>query len=385
MSSMSATVRALPDAAGGNGSPSASPDDLWDDGTPSHGELSSEVWHAFERAVEQTDVALSGAADPDELRRFLLALKRAVARVVAREHADLEGAPEGVPAVRALEHVRRTFIDELRATSTRDAQQAIHVLSALGHVQCILDRAATTAGAGKMVEREALGLTVEVAHDMRSPLAAILFLVDMLRSGRSGAISALQARQLGMVYGAALGLNQLACDVIDFVRGHDRLIDSQPVPFSVADVLNAVHDIVQPMAEEKGVSVRMITPVVDARLGRPAALNRILLNLASNAIKFAKDGQVIVAARELSATRVEFSVRDFGRGIPAAVVGQLFQPFRKPHDGTSYSFSSAGLGLSICHKLVAALGSELRVTTSPQQGTCFSFELELPTAGHETT
>lgn len=231
------------------------------------------------------------------------------------------------------------------------------------------------------VEREALELVIEVAHDLRSPLSAILFLVDMLRTGRSGAVSPQQERQLGIVYGAALGLSQLAGDLLDFVRGEARLIDSHPIPFSVGTVLHGVRDILQPMAVEKGVRVQYITPEHDARLGQPHALHRVLMNLATNAIKYASEGEVIVAARELSATCVEFSVRDFGHGIPDTVMEQLFQPFRSTARDGARTFSSTGLGLAICHRLVAAMGSELAVTTSPEQGTRFSFELELPSAG----
>ncbi|HET7565508.1 MAG TPA: HAMP domain-containing sensor histidine kinase, partial [Gemmatimonadaceae bacterium] len=292
-------------------------------------DMSPEVWRALERATEQARIVFDGSAESTELREFLLAVKRAVHRIIAHEAPGFDEARAVPPAVRVLDYVRRAFIDELRAEDPEEAQHAIHVLSALGHIQCILDRVTSAQGAERIIEREALSLVVEVAHDMRSPLSAILFLVDMRRTGRSGAINALQERQMGIVYGAALGLSQLAGDLLDFVRGHARLIDQHPVPFSVSGVLNAIRDIVQPMAEEKGVSLQLVAPENDARLGLPLALNRVLLNLATNAIKFAKEGQVVVSARQLSPTRVEFSVRDCGRGIPMGVMGQLFQPFRK--------------------------------------------------------
>lgn len=344
--------------------------------------MSPEVWRALERATEQARIVFDGSADAGELRQFLVVVKGAVRRIITREAPGFEeSAPTITPAIRVLDYVRRAFVDELRAEDPEEAQQAIHVLSALGHIQCALDRVNTTRGAEQVIEREALGLVIEVAHDMRSPLSAILFLVDMLRTGRSGAINALQERQLGIVYGAALGLSQLAGDLLDFVRGHSKLIDQHPVPFSVTEVFNSVRDIVQPMAEEKGVTIRLAPPDDDARLGLPLALNRVLLNLTTNAIKFAKEGEVIVTARQLADSRVEFSVRDSGRGIPMGVMGQLFQPFRKTEQEGTYAFSSTGLGLAICHKLVTAMGSELRVTTSPKQGTRFFFELDLPTAG----
>jgi signal transduction histidine kinase len=112
----------------------------------------------------------------------------------------------------------------------------------------------------------------------------------------------------------------------------------------------------------------------------PAALNRILLNLTSNAIKFTGAGVVSIKAHQLSSTLVEFSVKDSGREIPAQVMEQLFKPFRRSDVRRARTFSSAGLGLSICHKLALALGSELRVATTPSKGTRFHFLVDLPLA-----
>ena len=72
-----------------------------------------------------------------------------------------------------------------------------------------------------------------------------------------------------------------------------------------------------------------------------------------------------------SRTRVEFSVSDTGRGIPDSVLATLFEAFRQRQSHGSYAFSSAGLGLSICQKLIAAMGGELKVETKLEHGTRF--------------
>jgi signal transduction histidine kinase len=229
--------------------------------------------------------------------------------------------------------------------------------------------------------RDAAGLLIEISHDMRSPLAAILFLLDMLRSERCGAVTPLQQQQLRLIYGASLGMMQLACDMIDSVRGAERLVGERPSEFSIRQTLESVRDIVQPMAEEKGIGVELVLPHDDARVGLGAAINRILLNLTSNAIKFTSAGVVTLAAVQVSPTVVDFSVQDSGREIPPEVMEQLFRPFRRSDARRTRTFSSAGLGLSICHKLVLAMGSELRVTTSSNKGTRFHFLIDLPIAG----
>jgi len=225
---------------------------------------------------------------------------------------------------------------------------------------------------------DGLELVVEVAHDLRSPLTSILFMAETLRRGRSGPLTPLQDRQLGLIYAAAFGLTSVASDVIELARGGERQLEMDALPFSVADILVSVQDIVQPIAEEKGLEVRLVVPQERLRIGFPVALSRVLLNLTTNALKFTDEGYVEVKAEPLSPTMFEFSVRDTGRGIPPSSMSMLFEPFRRRQRDREYAFSGSGLGLSICRKLVEAMRSELKVDTSVGQGTRFSFVLQLP-------
>ena len=104
----------------------------------------------------------------------------------------------------------------------------------------------------------------------------------------------------------------------------------------------------------------------------------MLLNLTTNALKFTAAGSVDVVCRQVSRSAIEFSVRDTGRGIPGPVLDTLFDAFRRRQRPGDYTFSSAGLGLSICQKLVRAMGGEMRVETEVEKGTRFYFQLELP-------
>ena len=74
-------------------------------------------------------------------------------------------------------------------------------------------------------------------------------------------------------------------------------------------------------------------------------------------------------------------MRDTGRGIPPQSMATLFEPFRRRQKPGEYAFSGSGLGLSICRKLVEAMGSVLQVETAPGYGTRFYFVLDLPLAG----
>ena len=226
-----------------------------------------------------------------------------------------------------------------------------------------------------------LDLVVEMAHDLRSPLTSIVLLAEALQSGQSGAVSAAQQRELGLIYSAALSLCGTASDVIELARGSTRLVDRQAVAFSVAELFSSVRSMVLPLAVVKGLEVRLVPPVPERRVGHARALARVLLNLATNAVKFADAGVVEIAARPARATGLEFAIRDTGPGIGPATLQVLYQPFRKRAAALRPEFSSSGLGLAICRKLVRAMGSELQVETRSGWGTRFSFTLDLPPAG----
>ena len=228
---------------------------------------------------------------------------------------------------------------------------------------------------------DGLELLVQIAHDLRTPLTSILFLAETLQRGQSGPVTEVQRRQLGLIYGAALGLSSVASDVIELTRGGDQLVEKEPEPFSVSGVLQSVRDIVWPIAEEKGLSLRLLPPPTDQRLGHPIALSRVLLNLTTNALKFTDEGYVEIVTRETAPTGVEFAVRDSGKGIDPAVVNSLYEPFRQSAGGRRLCFSDTGLGLTMCRKLVQAMDSELHVETRPAWGTRFYFEVDLPPYG----
>ncbi len=319
--------------------------------------------------------AVSSAVD---LRTAVGVVVDAIRQGADGEAIDLRRIPIFIPARRLIEKIRKSFLVHAEAPEVRTApEEVVRVLRAFEQVQDALDLDAAHRFAARLTGNDAQQLVVEMAHDMRSPLGSILILAERLRAGAGGELAPIQQRQLGLIYSAAFGLSALAGDVIELARGGTTLIDQQPIAFSVSDVLQSLLDILRPMAEEKRLTMRCVGPTADVRIGHPSALNRVLLNLATNAIKFTNTGAVDVTCRELDRTRVEFSVRDTGRGIPPSVITNLFEAFRQRQSQGDYAFSSAGLGLSICQKLVLAMGGELGVETELEKGTRFHFTLEL--------
>lgn len=326
-----------------------------------------EEWRRFSvDAVSQNEVAI------------------AVAEIAAKIDAASNGTPldnavPSSPLTRRVVTLLRRYLLEHDAGVEPGGLRSL--LKALEEVAISLEPQWSERFQDRMTGPSGLDLIVEVAHDLRSPLTSILFLAESMLRGSSGPLTPLQERQLGLVYSAAFGLNSVASDVIELVRGGDRLVTRDAQPFAVSDVLESVRDIVRPIAEEKGLELRFEGPDSDRRIGHPGALNRVLLNLTTNALKFTADGFVEVRLTDNADGTLECSVRDSGRGIPEAAMESLFEPFRRRQQPGDYAFSGSGLGLSICRKLVEAMGSELAVSTVQGEGTRFVFRLVLPIAG----
>ncbi len=314
-----------------------------------------EDWRAFtEDALSQAEVA-AGLAD-----------------IVARINDQGAGiarpdtGPSSPLTRRIVTLVRRRVIEQGAAL---DPLECLALLRAVEGVAASLEPGWSEHFQDRMTGPSGLDLIVEVAHDLRSPLTSILFLAETMLRGRSGPLTSLQERQLGLVYSAAFGLNAVASDVIELVRGGDRLVGNEKQVFSITEVLESVRDIVLPIAEEKGLELRCEGTPYDRRLGYPGALNRVLLNLTTNALKFTSEGFVEVRIGEVGGDIVECSVRDSGRGVPAAAMPTLFEPFRRRQQSGDYAFSGSGLGLSICRKLVEGMGAELSVESVQGEGT----------------
>lgn len=343
--------------------------------------ITGDIAGALERATRRVRASWDSGQDgssPEEVRVRLACLCKAVRQAYGGDEPDLTNIAPPIPGRRMLESMRSAFLAELEDVDSPDSTILIRVLAAMERVQTAFDLDAAQRFASKLSGADGLEMVVEVAHDLRSPLASILFLAETLRNGQSGSINPIQERQLGLVYSAAFGLSALASDVIELVRGGERLMDMHPTPFSVSETMQSVRDIVLPIAEEKGLTVRITPPDTDLRIGHPVALNRVLLNLTTNALKFTAEGHVEVTCRPVAKTGLEFSVKDTGRGIPAEVLPTLFDAFRRRVKPGQFTFSSAGLGLSICRKLVNRMGGEMQVETAPGEGTRFHFQLDLP-------
>ncbi len=287
------------------------------------------------------------------------------------------------PSLRLSLHLVDLLEDELLAIWRKGetaASQVLQTVARLRAVRSAIEGRFQQLPGAPLVGVDGLEFLIEFVHDLRSPLNSLLLLADRLQQGWSGPLTSLQQRQLRLIYAAAHALNTVTINALQMTREWDQLEEPEARPFSITKMLSEVQDVVRSLAVQKGLEVNFIRPNIDRRIGHPIELQRTLLNLVTNGLKFTREGSITVSATDQGDNRVEFAVQDTGPGIHAAAQETLFQPFRRSAGAGRAVFSATGLGLAITQRLVGALGGQLRYETAAGKGTRFYFVLDLPGA-----
>lgn len=244
---------------------------------------------------------------------------------------------------------------------------------------------ADAAGAGLRRANERLeqsmqaqeGLLRTTSHELRTPLAGLVGMLRMLKRGVYEGESE-RNEALDDALGAAHHLQALTDDLLHLARldlGRDQF---QRTDFSLREASEEVLRRLQARAEEEQVEL-VLEDGADCRVHADRERHaQILTNLVQNAIRHSPGGTIRISMLELpDSGHVLTEVRDNGGGIDPELLPKLFQPFTQSAGG-----GSLGLGLTICRRLVLAMGGRiLAESDGPDQGSCFSFTL--PMAGRE--
>ena len=215
---------------------------------------------------------------------------------------------------------------------------------------------------GAFIERQR-DLLHAVSHELRTPLARLFFLVD---DAQSSATVEKKDQHLERIEGSLQDLNDLVEELLTFVRleeGADELV-REPV-----DISSQVADMALVVADLRGDLDLQIKCEELEVLAAPRLFKRAVLNLVTNAVRYARARVQITCHRSTEA--VHLCVDDDGPGIPEAARSQVFQPFYRLDESRSADSGGSGLGLAIVQRIMALHGGRAEVAESVLGGARF--------------
>jgi PAS domain S-box-containing protein len=215
-----------------------------------------------------------------------------------------------------------------------------------------------------------------VSHELRTPLHAMLGWVQMLRSGMVE--EAKVAHALEAIERNAKTQNQLVADLLDTSQIIVGKLRMELGPIQLIPVIKAALETVRPMAEAKGVELRVeLDPRAGQVLGDANRLQQIVWNLLANAIKYTHQDGCVETRLERKENSVVIIVRDTGEGISPEFLPHVFARFRQADFTTTRQHGGLGLGLAIVHHLVEAHGGQVSAS-SEGVGKGATFMVTLP-------
>lgn len=220
-----------------------------------------------------------------------------------------------------------------------------------------------------------------MSHEIRSPMNGVLGLAAMLLET---ALDPEQRQAVATIHESGDNLLRVLNDILDLSKLEAGRFQFEATDFSPIALVEAVAAVNRSTAGNKGLTVAIeLDPALPASLrGDVARIRQVLLNLASNAVKFTERGKVTIAAhchsRGDMLARVDWCVSDTGIGIAPDRVGRLFTDYEQADASINRRFGGTGLGLAISRRIIEQMGGKIGVSSVPEQGSTFRFSLTLP-------
>ena len=220
-----------------------------------------------------------------------------------------------------------------------------------------------------------------MSHDIRTPMNAIVGMTALAKryiDEKSRVIDALDKIET-----AGGHLLNLINDMLDMSRINSGRLKLTSEAFSLSDLIHDILIIIRPQMESRKHDFRLHLDHIEAEsfLGDPLRIRQILVNILSNAAKYTEDGGRVefTVSEEAGPERylLDFTCRDNGIGMSKEFLERIFEPFERVNSSTISRIEGTGLGMSIVRRLVDAMEGEIRIDSTPGEGTEVRIRLPL--------
>ncbi|MCX8498207.1 MAG: ATP-binding protein [Caulobacteraceae bacterium] len=214
-----------------------------------------------------------------------------------------------------------------------------------------------------------------MSHEIRTPLNGVLGMVHVLLKD---APTEQQRSRLEIVRESGDALLAILNDLLDISRIEAGMMTLESIEFDIREVLSGAYAAFTAIANKSGISFILdIEPASGIYLGDPTRVRQVAYNFLSNALKFTKEGRVILSAR-LADEGLEISVSDTGIGIASERLDGVFDPFVQADASVNRNYGGTGLGLGISRDLAKLMGGSIRVESQLGKGATFTALLQIP-------
>ena len=272
----------------------------------------------------------------------------------------------------------RRFVNELRMAPVLDDSGQLVAYIGIQHDVTARKRAEVETGkarrAAERANQEKSDFLAFMSHEVRTPLHGVMGTLSLLLDT---ALDAEQRAYAETAQRCGTTLLHTVNELLDLSRIEAGKLDIHSAPFALADIIKDVLDLLGPAAAEKGIefSASLDHLLPGQLVGDAGRIRQVLVNLVDNAVNFTHRGSVEIRIAALPDGHVGFAVTDTGIGIPLKLRSVLFTRFAQGE--ANGEPNGSGLGLAICKRLVALMGGQIAVDSTPGRGSTFFFDLPL--------